>query len=74
MLLEEILSEYNLSTAMIEPFGTVLINRTWIVKKNGKDFILQRINENVYNNPENISNNIDLIASYLKQTYACQVN
>lgn len=62
MSLQEILSEYNIcSKALVKPFCTGLINRTWRVNDNEGDFILQKINEKVFPKPENISYNIDLI-------------
>lgn len=52
----------------IEPFGTGLINHTWLVIKNeqGEKYILQRINDQVFKQPEDIAFNIRMIGSYLK--------
>jgi Ser/Thr protein kinase RdoA (MazF antagonist) len=67
-MLEEILSHYNISlNAVIEPFGSGLINRTWVVKVEEENYILQKINQNVFKEPENISDNIDLIHRYLQK-------
>jgi serine/threonine protein kinase len=67
-MLEEILSVFNISSqAEVEPFGTGLINRTWLVRDHGESFILQRINERVFARPGDISSNIDLIGCYLKK-------
>lgn len=66
-MLEEVLGVFNISSqAEVEPFGTGLINRTWLVKTNGEYFILQRINEKVFARPGDISHNIDLIDHFLK--------
>ncbi|HWJ90725.1 MAG TPA: aminoglycoside phosphotransferase family protein [Flavisolibacter sp.] len=65
-MLEEILSQYGLSAHSVEPFGTGLINRTWLVKSNGDNFILQKINTDVFTRPEYISENIELVNAYLR--------
>jgi len=65
---EEVLSQYDLSSEVkIEPFGTGLINHTWLVIDKGKRFILQKINRNVFKVPVNIAHNIELIDNYLKE-------
>ena len=65
---EEVLSQYDLSSEVkIEPFGTGLINHTWLVTDKGKRFILQKINRNVFKQPVNIAHNIELIDNYLKE-------
>lgn len=56
-------------TAAIKPFGTGLINHTWKVRYNNDDYILQRINDNVFKEPSFITSNIGLLASYLKQQH-----
>lgn len=53
--------------ADVTPYGTGLINHTWKIVTGGKEYILQRVNENVFKAPENIAHNIRLIADYLKQ-------
>ena len=53
--------------ADITPYGTGLINHTWKVNYKGNDYILQRINDNVFKQPEDITSNIGLLAAYLKQ-------
>ena len=49
-MIELVLSNYgiDLKDAAIESFGGGLINHTWKVKSGNKDYILQRINENVF--------------------------
>jgi Ser/Thr protein kinase RdoA (MazF antagonist) len=47
-------------------FGNGLINRTWKVHVEGKDYILQRINEKVFKEPEKIARNHRLLADHLK--------
>ncbi|MEI9910796.1 MAG: aminoglycoside phosphotransferase family protein [Bacteroidota bacterium] len=51
----------------IESFGTGLINNTWKVISAGKPYILQRINQKVFKQPQDIAGNIKLIAGYLSQ-------
>ena len=55
----------NEKTSQIIPFGSGLINNTWKVVTPGGDFILQRLNTNVFKKPLEIAENISLIASYL---------
>lgn len=43
-----------------------LINTTWHLKNNGEDFILQRINTDVFGAPRLIAENINKVAAYLK--------
>ncbi|HNP21510.1 MAG TPA: aminoglycoside phosphotransferase family protein [Panacibacter sp.] len=52
-----------------EPFGSGLINHTWLFDHEAKKYILQRINNLVFRNPEAIDDNIRLIADYLKLHY-----
>lgn len=69
-MLEEVLSEYNLDVnAVVTPFGTGLINRTWLVVVNRENFILQKVNDKVFPVPENIADNINLISNYLEQNH-----
>jgi Ser/Thr protein kinase RdoA (MazF antagonist) len=51
----------------VEAFGNGLINGTWKVSTAGKNFILQRINDKVFEYPEHIANNIRAIADYFKK-------
>ena len=49
----------------IKPFGSGLINNTWLISDGADDYILQRINHNVFKQPANIATNIRLISEYL---------
>ena len=53
----------------LEAFGSGLINSTWKVTTTSNEYILQRLNHLVFNEPEDIAYNISLIANYLKQNY-----
>jgi Ser/Thr protein kinase RdoA (MazF antagonist) len=66
-MLSSILSAYGLLAdhCEIHAFGTGLINNTWKVSHEGKEYILQRINQNVFRNPPAIAGNLRLMADYL---------
>ena len=68
-VLKEILSAYHIPDELltISPHGSGLINNTWKVAAGENEFILQRINGNVFKEPLSIENNIRLIAAYLKK-------
>ena len=66
---DEVLKKFGFNdTAIIKPFGTGLINNTWVINEvgTGEKFILQRINQNIFKSPEDIAFNIHLITEYLK--------
>ena len=67
-MLETILDTYGLAHTP-KPFGTGLINHTWIIEDAAGRFILQRINDNIFRNPLDIAHNIRRIGSYLKDHY-----
>jgi thiamine kinase-like enzyme len=71
MLVPSVLSRFGLneSRCTIKPFGSGLINNTWKIINGKKSFILQRINHNVFKQPDNIAHNIRLIADYFDQNY-----
>ena len=66
--MRNILSAFGLDEkdCIVIPFGKGLINSTWQVKNKNKKYILQRINNSIFKNPENIAFNIRVIADYLK--------
>ncbi|PUZ30427.1 Ser/Thr protein kinase RdoA involved in Cpx stress response, MazF antagonist [Chitinophaga costaii] len=69
-MLPSILHAYGLNAAQckITPFGSGLINRTWKVEApGGRDYILQQINQDVFQQPDNIAVNISSLAAYLRQ-------
>src|SRR4051812_16151631 len=53
----------------LQPFGSGLINHTWLLKKDDEEYILQRINNNVFKDPYAISHNIRLVGDYLQQQF-----
>lgn len=69
-MLEEILLHYNINPKVaIEPFGTGLINHTWLVKDGEEGYILQKINQNVFKQPEDIAYNIELVGDHLGRNH-----
>lgn len=50
-----------------EPFGSGLINSTWRVTGNHSDYILQKINQEVFRDPSKIAANVRVIADYLRK-------
>jgi hypothetical protein len=66
---QSILAAYGFNTdkCVIKTFGTGLINTTWIVDYDNEEYILQKVNHQVFKNPFAISNNIRAVGDYLKQ-------
>jgi len=66
-MLSKILKAYgfNEEKTKLEPFGNGLIHRTWKLRSNKDEFILQRINDSIFSKPEDIAWNIRLIANHL---------
>lgn len=70
-MLQPVLAAFGITTqASIISFGSGLINNTWKIVDGTKSYILQRINNTVFKQPEDIAFNIAAIAHYLKQHYA----
>ncbi len=63
----EVLEAYDLAidTVKAEPIYNGLINATWLVKNSHRSFILQKINHQIFKNPEAIASNVRLIADFL---------
>ncbi len=49
----------------LEPIVNGLINQTWLVKNYPENFILQKLNQQVFKNPAAIAFNVRMIADYL---------
>ena len=64
---DEVLTAYDLdiNNLEVEPINNGLINSTWHIKNSHKSYILQKVNHNVFKNPDAIASNIRLIADYL---------
>ena len=68
MIIEKVLHSFGFDThkCNVNAFGTGLINHTWLVENDDK-FILQKVNHNVFKNPNDIGHNIAVIINYLKE-------
>ncbi len=62
-----ILREYNIENDSFttEPFGSGLINSTFLVTTKSSKYILQKINTDVFTEPEIIASNLELAGNYL---------
>ena len=70
MNLQTILAHYPVdSDAVIKPFGSGLINTTWLINTNNGDYILQKVNDAIFKNPLLIADNISSISSYLQHIH-----
>ncbi|NCI46528.1 phosphotransferase enzyme family protein [Sediminibacterium soli] len=68
-MLESILQQYGLAgepAPLVIPLQEGLINTTWKLVKGETSFIVQKINQEVFRHPEDIDNNIALIAQHLE--------
>ncbi|TWR25163.1 aminoglycoside phosphotransferase family protein [Mucilaginibacter pallidiroseus] len=70
-MLQPVLKAYGLDAKAyhIQAFGSGLINHTWKVTGPGKPFILQRINTDVFENPEAIASNLQALAAYVRKNH-----
>jgi Ser/Thr protein kinase RdoA (MazF antagonist) len=66
-MLNQILEAYGLpaTDCLIEKLETGLINRTWKLKTPNQEYILQQINTHVFKSPEDISDNMLKLSSFL---------
>ena len=55
--------------ASVKPFGSGLINNTWLIGEKEKEFILQRINQNIFKTPLDIATNIHLVCDHFKNQH-----
>jgi Ser/Thr protein kinase RdoA (MazF antagonist) len=67
-MLETALLNYGMEAGLcnITTIGSGLINHTWKINFQDKQYILQRINDNVFKHPQYIDDNVGLVADYLK--------
>ncbi|HSU51226.1 MAG TPA: aminoglycoside phosphotransferase family protein [Segetibacter sp.] len=70
-MLGSILSHFGINEehCSVHPFGSGLINNTWKIADGERNFILQRINDHVFKQPENIAHNIRLISNYFQEHF-----
>ncbi len=67
-MLGSILSQYNIdeSDYTVKPFGDGLINHTWKVVAHGKEYLLQRINQQIFRRPPDIMDNCRRLSDYVQ--------
>ncbi|HEY1872309.1 MAG TPA: aminoglycoside phosphotransferase family protein, partial [Chitinophagaceae bacterium] len=69
-MLEQILELYGIaSVANVQPYGSGLIHRTWKVSDGSNEYILQRVNHDIFKHPEFIADNINAISLWLKKNH-----
>jgi Ser/Thr protein kinase RdoA (MazF antagonist) len=67
-MLDQVLSAFGFaSNNNIMAYGNGLINRTWLVSSEKGDFILQRVNDDVFPDPFIIAGNIESIGAWLEE-------
>jgi thiamine kinase-like enzyme len=65
-MIKEVLRAYGCSlNSIVISFGNGLINDTWKIEDGNKNYILQKINTDIFKRPEFISENIHSIANFL---------
>ncbi len=73
--MKEILFQFGLASDYWftpKPFGNGLINYTWKIESKGGDgpkYILQKINQQIFKQPQDIAYNIRLVGSYLEKNF-----
>jgi Ser/Thr protein kinase RdoA (MazF antagonist) len=73
-MLDQVLAAYQFPPEVsVTAFGSGLINRTWMVSTEKGNYILQRINEQVFPQPGLIAANIDMVGGYLTEYYPATV-
>ncbi len=67
--MESIFTAYKLEkeTIVLTPINQGLINNTWKLVSGSSNLLLQKINDQVFKNPNDIAFNIDIIGSYLEK-------
>ncbi len=67
-MFESILSLYNIdqSDYSVKSYGDGLINHTWKIISSGKEFLLQKINQQVFHRPIDIMENYEVTSDYLQ--------
>jgi len=68
---EEVLNAYGLNPAeiSISVLGNGLINHTWKLTSSDNSWVLQKINEAVFGNPDAIAHNIEKIGAFLEKEF-----
>lgn len=58
----------NAKIEKLEPYGNGHINDTYIIEADGNRYILQRVNNNVFNKPEQVMHNIIAVNEFIKKS------
>lgn len=68
-MFKEIFTSYNLNPEKftIKVIGDGLINTTWLLQDRSENFILQKVNTDIFKNPLLISENVRKVARYLRE-------
>jgi Ser/Thr protein kinase RdoA (MazF antagonist) len=68
--MKEVLKEYGFSgnDCVTRPLGNGLINSTWLIEREKKNYVLQKVNQHIFKSPGDIAFNIRSIAGHLKET------
>jgi Ser/Thr protein kinase RdoA (MazF antagonist) len=71
-VIQDVLTKFGLNsnTSTIKPFGSGLINTTWRVVAAEQQYILQKVNHEVFRRPMDIDDNIRSIANYLNEHHS----
>lgn len=67
-MIDKVLKAFGINTCVeIIPLQQGLINSTWKVNAGDKTYVLQKVNDQVFQQPELIDKNINVVAGYLAQ-------
>lgn len=65
-MIDKILGHYGIHEFKSDQLVSGLINKTWRISTKSQDYILQRVNDNVFRKPNDVADNIQRIDDYLK--------
>ncbi len=70
-MMPSVLTLYGLEdkNCIVVPFGNGLINHSWKITSGSSEFLLQKINRQVFPRPADIMYNLDLLSAYFKTGY-----
>lgn len=68
-MLSSILRHYNIVEFEAQPLVSGLINRTWKISAPSGDYILQRVNDQVFKSPWKLAENLHHLDTFLKKTH-----
>lgn len=68
--MQQVLAQYGFTgDVALNSISSGLINHTWLIDTGTSCFVLQRINQQVFNNPQAIAHNIRQLGNYLRQQH-----